>query len=407
MISRRPGDCKPTEPYMLASLAMAVAPTAADVDPDRAGGIEALADRCVQCGLCLPHCPTYQLERQEAESPRGRIALWRALSSGQLDASPGADLHLDHCLGCRACESVCPAGVRYGDLLVRGRALQRERRRPAWTQRNLERLAARPRLLDVLLGAYRWFQPWLPPALRPLPAPPRPVRAAPATPLEQPATTPAIALFEGCVGRRYDAPARSALVQLLQAAGLDAHRVAGQTCCGALHAHAGDMGTAKRLAGINRGAFAGHSRVCTTAPGCHEALAAALDGTTEVADPFVVLARAGDRLRFRRADQRVALHLPCTQQRQPDSVIALRALLSRLPGLELVELPAACCGAAGSQMLTDPTRAARFRQPLLDAARDSGAATLLSANIGCRLHLGNASPVPVRHPLEFLAEHLQ
>ncbi|WP_036138061.1 4Fe-4S dicluster domain-containing protein, partial [Novilysobacter defluvii] len=83
--------------------------------------ITALADRCVQCGLCLPACPTYSLERLEPQSPRGRIALARAWALDIIDPTPAGDRHLDDCLACRACEAVCPAGVRYGELLVRTR----------------------------------------------------------------------------------------------------------------------------------------------------------------------------------------------------------------------------------------------------------------------------------------------
>ena len=106
--------------------------------------------------------------------------------------------------------------------------------------------------------------------------------------------------------------------------------------------------------------------------------------------------------------ERVALHLPCTQRNVVKSVAALRDLLARVPGLEVVELTAGygCCGAAGTQMLLDPARAASFRAPLLQAFEDSGAARLLSANIGCRLHLANATSRPVQHPLEYLADCL-
>src|SRR5207342_3158940 len=104
---------------------MAETPAAAASD---AQSLVALADRCVQCGLCLPHCPTYQLDRSEAESPRGRIAYIKATASGLVEPTETGDRHLDHCLGCRRCEAVCPAGVEFESLLLAGRARQFQRR---------------------------------------------------------------------------------------------------------------------------------------------------------------------------------------------------------------------------------------------------------------------------------------
>src|SRR6185503_16542613 len=92
--------------------------------PSGGAALLALADRCVACGLCLPHCPTYRLDATETESPRGRIAYMKALAGQNLAPTPRGDLHLDHCLGCRRCEGVCPAGVEYGALLLAGRAAQ-------------------------------------------------------------------------------------------------------------------------------------------------------------------------------------------------------------------------------------------------------------------------------------------
>jgi glycolate oxidase iron-sulfur subunit len=153
--------------------------------------------------------------------------------------------------------------------------------------------------------------------------------------------------------------------------------------------------------------------VLNLASGCHEHILDALNGTAELVDAIVWLERRTDDLRFSAQSERIALHLPCTQRSASRSDGALRALLARVPGLEVVVLDetlnpycgtnsAGCCGAAGTQMLTDPERAARLRQPLLDQIDASGATRVLSANIGCRLHLANAAGVPVQHPLEFL-----
>jgi len=369
--------------------------------PDGPAGLVALADRCVQCGLCLPHCPTYALDRSEAESPRGRIAYIKAVASGRVAPSAAGDTHLDHCLGCRRCEQACPAGVEYGDLLTGARSAQSRRHPPPLRQRLAGWLLARPPLLGRLLDAHRLAAPWLPGLLRPsLPPPPAPEPLPPATGRE------AFAVFAGCVADRHESGSRAALARLLDAAGLDIALPAGQGCCGAAAAHAGDAATAARLGEANRRAFRGQARVLCLASGCHDSLARSLDGIP-VEDALATLERLGDRLAFRPATRRVALHLPCTQRSVSRSGDALRRLLARIPGLDLVELPdTGCCGAAGLHQLAFPERAAALRGPLLAAFRDSGASELLSANIGCRLHLAGDGTIRVRHPLDFLAEHL-
>jgi glycolate oxidase iron-sulfur subunit len=359
--------------------------------------LQALADRCVQCGLCLPSCPTYALDGLESESPRGRIALARALDDGRLAPTPATETHLDHCLGCRRCEAVCPAQVDYGAILTRTRAAQRNRRPPTPRQHTAEWLAARPRILSTLLALYRRLWPLLPRAARPLPQPAPDARVR-ASEIEG----PAVAIFTGCVARSYETGLHAAVIRLLAAIGQRAVFPDGQTCCGTLHAHAGDRDTATALAARNRAAFADSDIVLTLASGCHEAVTDAVEGTC---DAIAHLAEHADRLRFAPRPERVALHLPCSQRNVVRSDRALRQLLARVPGLEVVVLDAGfgCCGAAGTQMLTDPARAARFRQPLLDQLDASGATRLLSANIGCRLHLANGTALPVQHPLELLA----
>jgi glycolate oxidase iron-sulfur subunit len=372
--------------------------------PSTADPLVALADRCVQCGLCLPACPTYRHDRLETESPRGRIALARAWALGVAEPTAAGDAHLDHCLACRGCEAACPAGVEFGALLVEARTRQRLRRRAPWQQRAIEALAARPRLLDGLLALYRRAFPVLPGRLRALPRPPAPGMRASAPPRGDTAA----ALFVGCVARAYEPAARAALARLCDAAGIALVVPEEQTCCGALHAHAGDGDTAAALVSTNRAAFARTSQVLTLASGCHATLQAALDGQAPVIDAVDALAARLDRLRFRELRERIAMHLPCTQRHTTRSAPALQRLLARVPGLDVVVLDAGpgCCGAAGSQMLLDPERAARYRQPLVEQARASGATRLLSANLGCRLHLAGASPLPVQHPLELLAEAL-
>ena len=386
---------------MLASPAMlpAARPAPAETAPDR---LLALADRCVQCGLCLPACPTYGLERSEAESPRGRIALARAWALDTIVPTETADSHLDHCLGCRSCEAVCPAGVQYGDFLLEARNRQRMRRPAGWQQNLAEGLAARPALLTRLLGFYRRVFALLPAKLRRLPKPATP-SAIPLPELTH--HKESVALFTGCVARPYEAGLREAVARLCALSGIDVRIPVQQTCCGALHAHAGNTRESERLASRNRSAFAGAGTVLTLATGCHEAVGHSLRSFVETVDAITFVHRLMGKLPFRECSERVALHLPCTQRNVVKSVAATRDLLNRVPGLTVVELTAGygCCGAAGTQMLLDPARADAYRAPLVEQFERSGATRLLSANIGCRLHLANAIDRPVQHPLEFLA----
>jgi glycolate oxidase iron-sulfur subunit len=388
---------------VLASAVMSEAARRPGFSP-KAGSLMALTDQCVQCGLCLPACPTYAFDRTEAESPRGRIALARAWELELIPPTATGDTHLDHCLGCGRCEAVCPAGVQYGPLLIQARAHQRERRAPGWRQRGIEWLAPRPALLGGLLAVYRRAYPLLPARLRPLPRPPAPRRLLGPADVDE-----VVSVFLGCVARPYEAGLRDALRRLCAAVGVAVVVPRTQTCCGSLHAHAGNVAKADALAASNRIAFAQSGTVLTLASGCHAAVATGLEDTAEVVDALDYLARHAARLRLRKVEQRIALHIPCTQRSIVRSDGSTRALLAHVPGLEVVELDAGlgCCGATGTQMLTDPDRATAYRQPLLEQLAASGATRLLSANIGCRLHFANGTRIRVQHPLEFLAECLQ
>lgn len=382
--------------YSRVSIAAMAAPPAPDPsDPAR---LVALADRCVQCGLCLPHCPTYRLDRSEAESPRGRIAYIKATASGQLAPTAPGDIHLDHCLGCRRCEAACPAGVDYGSLLIGARARQAERSSAPLGLRLAQLALARPSLLGAALPLAR-----LAGRLPTLPTLPTPVDFP--TREASPTARGRVKVFVGCIASAYEKTTRVALGALLRAAGFEANIPTGQNCCGTAAAHAGDLKTAQQLADDNRRVFDGGT-VLSLASGCQEGLAHSLSGLADVRDAVEFLDAEGSALRFRSANRRVALHLPCTQ-RVLKSDAALRRLLARIPALDLVELPdTGCCGAAGLHMLAEPERAAALRAPLLAALAASGASELLSANIGCRLHLALGAKLPVRHPLDLLAEYL-
>ncbi len=387
------------------------------------GRIAELADQCVQCGLCLPVCPTYALEPNEAESPRGRIAIASALARGLVDPTAELRQHLDHCLGCLNCEKVCPAHVQYDELLIETRSLLGPApERP----RRLLRLIKQPALMRALrrLGGRVGFSHWKDRLAATLPAtspwraallgmPPE-LPAAPVNPTAHGTEVPRLALFPGCVASVDDAEAQQAAITLLRATGAQV-TVLPAFCCGALDLHGGETEAAELSAKRVRDAWtaSGASQLLSVTPGCLGTLRRALPGAS-VIDPVELLANHGDALRFRPLTQRVALHLPCTQLNVAGTAQALQSLLQRVPGLELLPLPRPpyCCGAAGSHLLEFPGRAAQLRDAALRQAASVAPQQLLSSNIGCRLHLASgmaAQGLAWRqlHPLTLLAEQLE
>lgn len=401
-----------------------------------AEAVRELAELCVMCGLCLPHCPTYALAQDEAESPRGRIALAKAVAIGTIPVSGSVLTHLDQCLACRACETACPSNVQYENLLVETRALVE----PARRRRSLmHRLAAHPRLLTRLgrLANATAAARWLPMLARVLPTdsslrrllttlPPVPhVPQAPAHsgPTGAADSANTMALFEGCVASAFDRDTLAATRLLLERLG---HRVVSPTetlCCGALPRHAGHASATRKAVARTRDALKRLNAVeiAVSASGCFSALADALrhpepDSGIRVVDATkrIVEDPALESLQFRPLNQRAVLHLPCSQVNGTHSVDATRALLARIPGLTVVELPTQprCCGAAGSYYIEHPDIADRLREQRLDQIDGPSVDLLLTSNIGCRIHLGNGMrqrgrKLPVLHPLTLLAQQLE
>jgi glycolate oxidase iron-sulfur subunit len=382
------------------------------------------------CGLCLPHCPTYRSERQEAESPRGRIALARALTSGRIEPTPAALAHLDHCLACLSCQKVCPSEVQYDEIITHSRADLRARRpRPD----GLQRLLRNPGRLVALarLGAFLRAERWLPSLLRRLPLQSRwralaedipvvPVAGAPHPATKRPLPTRGrVILFRGCVASIYDRDTHAAAQILLEALGYEVVVPPGSPCCGALARHAGETEAADRDARGAREALTatGGDTVLVSASGCFGDLRDhVLNGATSKAEDVHAFLARDERfadLRFRPLAMRAALHLPCTQVNVVGEVASIRSLLARIPGLTLMSLPEQprCCGAAGSYFIEQPEIANRLRAEKLDQVEAQEPELLLTTNIGCRIHLGNglrqrAAAIPVRHPLALLAQQL-
>jgi glycolate oxidase iron-sulfur subunit len=405
------------------------------------------ADRCVLCGLCLPHCPTYRKTGDENESPRGRVVLMRALASGALPASERLAVHLSRCLSCRACERVCPSGVRYGQLIEAGRALMHIQKPAAWPTRMLLSLSTRPYLLRRIGAALRAYQRsglqrivrtsgmlrllhWqrleslLPTLAATLP------RDAfhPA----QGARRGCVGLFLGCVARVLDAETLAAAVRLLTRLGFDVVIPNSQTCCGALHREAGQPDQARVLARCNLDAFraANIDAVITVASGCGAVLADAGKNDESIGDvritktATVEAGHVGERSRPRQklavedsnTEQRVrildihqfladiklpesmmlaplpvtiAVQDPCSLRNVLRAEQAVYALLERIPAARIVPLAEnhLCCGGAGAYPLRQPAMADRLRADKLAHLQQLQPAVLATANLGCALHL--------------------
>jgi glycolate oxidase iron-sulfur subunit len=354
-----------------------------------------LAQQCVKCGLCLPHCPTYALTQYEAESPRGRIALMSTLAETPEILGDSAQLSLDNCLACRRCESVCPAHVSYDALLIGTRAA----RKPLlpWRAKIALWLMAHKPWLNGLLSLYRIAYKLLPPRLKILP---KPVHNPSTT-----AITSRSAVFSGCIANTYEHGVRIALLKLLQTLGESAETPSQQVCCGQAALHVGDHATARQLATKNHSVFTDYDRLLVLASGCFSALEHITD--IPVLDACEYLQQCRGRLPFKSAQGlRVALHIPCTASfhQQQHAVLAL---LKQIPDLHIISLNnQGCCGAAGLHQITHPLRAAQFRSAIIEMAEASGVTVLLSQNIGCRLHLANAVTLQVLHPIELMAQYI-
>jgi glycolate dehydrogenase iron-sulfur subunit len=389
---------------------------------------------CVHCGLCLPHCPTYQETGRETSSPRGRIYLMRGVAEKRIPLDELVVGEMSFCLACRACESACPAGVRYGHLVEGMRAEIDARGARGRIARGLERAAlrgvvARPRRLAALFRSLRIYQrSGLQRAVRAsrvlalVPPLARMERMLPALadPDRPPLLVPArgqrrgrVAFFTGCVMPEIFGAANAATVAVLARNGFEVEIPAGQVCCGALHLHSGDPQTAAELHARNRAAFRldAIDAVIVNSAGCGAALKDKGDAfARKLRDATEFLADAGLRERPGALPLRVAYDDPCHLLHGQRIAAAPRALLRAIPELDLFDLPGHrdCCGAAGIYNLTQPAMAATLLARKLQAIRDTAPQVVATGNPGCLLQIGGGVAaahldVEVLHPLELLA----
>jgi glycolate oxidase iron-sulfur subunit len=424
-------------------------------DPTESGfrGVDSPAEadlsRCVHCGLCLNSCPTYAITGQELESPRGRIALIRAVNEGRAPLSDALIGHLDLCLQCRACEAVCPSAVPYGRIIESARAqIFTQRRGPRWKRlartTTLRALLPHKRVLRAVAEGLRLYQKsGLQPTLRSswiygrLPAKLRSIeqltpRISPsffrpeATVL--PAFGPAtqrVALFTGCVMPYMNAETHEATVRVLRRNGCDVVLPPDQVCCGALMVHSGDREPARDLARRNIDCLlnAEVDAVIVNAAGCGSTLkeygqlleqdpgyadkARAFDAMVKDVTEFIAelpfehdLGEVAARVTYQDS-----CHLAHAQRIRE----APRKILRAIPGVRLVELPHAdlCCGSAGIYNLLQPEMSMQLLDEKMGEVEASGADVIATANPGCMLQLEAglrraALPGRVAHVIELL-----
>jgi glycolate oxidase iron-sulfur subunit len=392
---------------------------------------------CVHCGLCLEACPTYTLLGLETDSPRGRIYLMRALAEGRVDDPGSIRQHFDQCLGCRACETVCPSGVRYGHLLeaVRhegeqhfperglGARLRRwllrhvvahpGRLRGAFTAGALaERIGLRrlARRLGVLPASVDRLLPRVPPA--------RERRSLAGLHPAIGARRGKVLLFTGCVMQEAFGAIHRATLRVLQANGFDVEVPAEQRCCGALHVHGGQADDARRLARANVAAFPKDALIVNNSAGCGAAMkeygellggADAHAFAARCRDVTEVLAEAGLTAAPAPFPHRVAYDAPCHLCHGQRVRAQPLALLRQVPGIELVAHPTSedCCGSAGIYNLLQPELAGRIGEAKAKALLATGAEVVATGNPGCTMqiqaHLRElGSSLRVVHPVELL-----
>jgi glycolate oxidase iron-sulfur subunit len=392
-----------------------------------------LIDDCVHCGFCLPTCPTYVLWGEEMDSPRGRIQLMR-LGHEQESASEEMVTHFDRCLGCMACVTACPSGVKYDQLLLQTRPQVERHFERSLSDRAYRRLVfeifthpGRLRALVPVLALQRALggERLIPrrfPRLRKMAelAPQVQVRAAfdrlPEVTPAQGERRGAVALLQGCVQRVFFGRVNRATAAVLAAEGFEVHAPRQPRCCGSLQLHTGYEPAARERARDTAAAFADYDTVIVNAAGCGSGMKdyGHLIGDQEFArrvkDIHEFLAEVEPRAERRPLPLRVAYHDACHLAHAQGIRQPPRELLRGIPGLELIEPDEweLCCGSAGVYNLLQPEAGAELGARKAANLERTGAELIAAANPGCAVQIAQylERPIPIVHPIELLARSL-
>ncbi|MDD2160904.1 MULTISPECIES: glycolate oxidase subunit GlcF [Pseudomonas] len=391
----------------------------------RAEEAERILRSCVHCGFCNATCPTYQLLGDELDGPRGRIYLIKQVLEGN-EVTAKTQLHLDRCLTCRNCETTCPSGVQYHNLLDIGRAVV-----DAAVPRPLAQRALRESLRAVVPNAALFkglvqigqvFRPMLPASLKS--KLPRIVNAA--KPRPAPRHERRVLMLEGCVQPGLAPNTNAATARVLDRLGISVTPINEAGCCGAVdyHLNAQEQGLQRARQNIDAWWPAieqGAEAIVQTASGCgafvkdyghllaqDPAYAEKAQRVSELAKDLIEVFSAEPLEQLNvQADKRLAFHCPCTLQHAQKLGGAVEGVLARL-GFNLTAVPDShlCCGSAGSYSLTQPELSKQLRDNKLNALESGKPEVIVTANIGCQTHLDGAGRTPVRHWIELVEEAL-
>jgi len=412
--------------------------------------LEANTDRlltCVHCGLCLPACPTYRQLGNENDSPRGRIYLMRGVVEEKIEIGKSFISHIDLCLGCRGCETVCPSGVPYGHLLEAARAeVSKHKSASGYLSEKIQRFIlnqvfTRPKVLRAVFGFAKFFRDS---ALAPglfsidllssrlrfalallLASRPRMARAK-ETPLTSNVNKKMkVALLKGCVMDGLFRETNEATARVLIRNGCSVADADGQGCCGALHSHSGQLDTARLLARRNILAFLHDDpdRIIVNAAGCGAAMKEyadlladdptfadrAREFSAKVRDISEFLCEIAVEPPTHRVERKVTYDAPCHLIHAQRISQAPVELLKMIPGLTFVPLRGSetCCGGAGIYNLQHPDLSTDILNEKMGHINDTKADTVASSNPGCIMQIGagtlmNGISVDVVHIVELL-----
>jgi len=388
---------------------------------EQAGEIDSILRKCVHCGFCNATCPTYQLLGDELDGPRGRIYQMKQFLEGE-PANAEMLKHLDRCLTCRACETTCPSGVRYSHLLEFGKqAIEAELPRPGWDRwrrRAIVRFINSGWLFSSALGVGRILKPLLPGRFgRAVPARQKPVARTRSSHARK------VLMLAGCVQPALAPNTNNHAINLLGKLGIEVVELSARLCCGAAAMHTSEPEYAMRQMKRLIDAWwphveAGVEAIVITATGCGVSVAdygRLLAGNPDYADKasrisalycdLVEIVETGIESLSppQNSGKRVAVHTPCTMQHGLGLAGRVERLLEKR-GYEIcaVEDAHLCCGSAGTYSMLQPALSTRLRTNKIRALSIDHPDIVVTANIGCQVHLAEDGSLPLRHWIELL-----